>query len=71
MSTPARRPSHTPRHRREQRAYAATMVGGGAAVVCVVAAVLAIVGIIGWTLPVLAAIVTFLSALAFRRAVSR
>lgn len=71
MSTPARRPSHTPRRQREQRAYTVTMVGGTAAVITVVGAILAIAGVLGWTIPILAAIVTAVCFLLFRRAVGR
>jgi len=71
MSSPARRPSYTPRRKREQRAYLATMTGGGAAIVAVVGALLAIVGVIGWTIPVLAAIVAVIAVLVFRSAVRR
>jgi hypothetical protein len=71
MSSPARRPSHSPRRQREQRAYTATMVGGSAALVTVVSAVLAIVGILGWTIPLLAAVVTAICFFLFKRSVGR
>lgn len=69
MSSPARRPSSRPTRR--QRAYLATMVGGGAAVVAVVTAVLAIAGVLGWTLPILAAIVAVVSYFVLKGAVGR
>jgi uncharacterized membrane protein len=71
MSTPARRPSRSPRRHREQRAYTVTMVGGTAGLVTVVGALLAIFGVIGWTIPVLAAIVAIICVFLFRRAVGR
>jgi hypothetical protein len=72
MSTPARRPSSRPsRRHREQRAYLATMVGGGAALVAVVSAVLAIAGVLGWTLPILAAVVAAVAYFVFRGSVGK
>jgi fatty acid desaturase len=71
MSSPARRPSSSPRRKREQRAYLATMAGGAAGLVTVVGALLAIVGAIGWTLPILALIVAVISWVVFRGAVRR
>lgn len=72
MSTPARRPSSRPsRRQREQRAYLATIVGGGAAVVAAVTGLLAIFGVLGWTLPILAAIVAVIGFFVFRGAVGR
>jgi hypothetical protein len=71
MSSPARRPSYTPRRKREQRAYMATMVGGTAALVTVVTALLALITSFTWTIPILAAIVTVICFLVFRSAVRR
>ncbi len=72
MSTPARRPpSRMSRRQREQRAYVATMAGGTAALVTVAGALLAILGVIGWTIPVLAAVVAVVCWLIFRRTVGR
>jgi hypothetical protein len=72
MSTPARRPSSRPsRRQREQRAYTTTVVGGSAALVTVVTAVLAIAGVLGWTLPLIAAVVTAVCFVLFRRAMGR
>jgi hypothetical protein len=45
------------------------MTGGVAAAVAVVGAVLAIVGVLGWWLPVLAVIVAAICGLLFRRTV--
>jgi uncharacterized membrane protein HdeD (DUF308 family) len=58
------------RRSREQRAYRLTQVGGTAAAVTVAGVVLAIVGVIGFTLPVVAAIVAAVCAVLFRRSVS-
>ena len=63
MSDIERRPSHTPRRAREQRAYRLVQVGGGAALVAVVGLILSIAGVIGSTLWVIAAIVAAVCAL--------
>jgi hypothetical protein len=70
MSDLERRSGSRPSRRaREQRAYTLVMVGGTAAVVFVVAAVLAIItSFPGWV-AVVAAIVAVLCAVMFRRAV--
>jgi ABC-type bacteriocin/lantibiotic exporter with double-glycine peptidase domain len=57
------------RRSREQRAYRLAVTGGIAGVVVVVGAVLAIAGVLGWTLPILAAVVLAVCALLFRRTV--
>lgn len=49
----------------------ATMVGGTAALVTVVTAVLALITSFTWTIPILAAIVTVICWLVFRSAVGR
>jgi hypothetical protein len=64
------RPNRTPRRVREERAYKLVLAGGAAAVVSVVTFVLAIVGIIGFGVPVLAAIVAILCGWLFRRTVA-
>jgi hypothetical protein len=64
------RPNRSPRRAREDRAYKLVVAGGGAAVVAVVTFVLAIVGIIGFGIPVLAAIVAVLCGWMFRRTVA-
>jgi hypothetical protein len=64
------RPDRTPRRSREDRAYKLVVAGGTAAVVSAVTFVLAIVGIIGFGIPVLAAIVAALCGWLFRRTVS-
>ena len=64
------RPNRTPRRVREERAYKLVLAGGAAAVVAVVTFVLAIVGIIGFGVPVLAALVAILCGWLFRRTVA-
>jgi putative flippase GtrA len=58
------------RRSREQRAYRFAVTGGVAGAVAVIGAVLAAVGVFGWGVPVLAAIVAVICVLLFRRAVS-
>ena len=64
------RPDRTPRRVREERAYKLVLAGGAAAAVAVVTFVLAIVGILGFGVPVLAALVAILCGWLFRRTVS-
>jgi putative flippase GtrA len=71
MSELSRRPSHTPRRVREQRAFRYAAVGGTAGAVAVVALVLSIVGVLGSGLFVIAAIVAAVCALLFWRTISR
>jgi putative flippase GtrA len=70
VSDLSRRPSYTPRRTREQRAYRLVLVGGGAGAVAVVGVVLAIAGVIGWSIPVIAAIVAVAAVVLFRAIVS-
>jgi fatty acid desaturase len=66
-----RRPGGPPSRRsREQRAYQLVLVGGGAGAVAVIGAVLALVGVFGWWLPIIAAIVAGVCFFLFRRTVS-
>jgi hypothetical protein len=58
------------RRDRERRAYRLAQVGGAAGLVTVVGLVLAIVGVISFGVPVLAAIVAAICYLLFRRAVA-
>jgi hypothetical protein len=58
------------RRSREKRAYQLAVGGGVAGAVTVIGAVLALVGVIGWGLPVIAAIVAVVCFLVFRRTVS-
>jgi hypothetical protein len=57
------------RRSREQRAYRLVVTGGVAAAVAVVGAVLAVVGVFGWAVPLLAAIVAVICVVMFRRTV--
>jgi hypothetical protein len=66
---PGRSPSS--RRRAEQRAYALTLVGGTAAAVTVVGLLLAVFGVVGIGLPLLAALVAVICLLLFRSTVSR
>jgi CHASE2 domain-containing sensor protein len=71
MSDLTRRPGGPPSRRsREQRAYRLAVTGGVAGAVAVVSAVLAIAGVLGWGLPLIAIAVTAVCALLFRRTVS-
>jgi putative flippase GtrA len=58
------------RRSREQRAYRLALAGGTAGAVAVVTFVLALVGVMGFGIPVLAVIVAIVCALLFRRTVS-
>lgn len=71
MSGIQRRSGGPPSRRgREQRAYRLAQVGSAAGLVTVVGLVLAIVGVVGFGLPVVAAIVAAVCAVLFRRAVA-
>jgi hypothetical protein len=71
MSDISPRPNRTPSRRtREDRAYRLVLAGGAAGVVAVVTFVLAIVGVMGYGIPVLAALVAVLCGWLFRRTVS-
>lgn len=70
MSDLERRSGSRPtRRRREQRAYNLVLATGGLGVVALVGAVLAIAGVIGWSLPILAAILAVIAGVLFRRTV--
>ena len=70
MNELSRRPSRTPRRVREQRAYRLVVVGGIAGTVAVVGFLLAIFGVIGAGIPLIAAVVAAVCALWFRSTVS-
>ena len=70
MSDLQRRPNRTPRRVREKRAYQLGLAGGSAALIAVLGVVLAALDIIGFGLPVLAAVIAVICALMFRRTVS-
>jgi hypothetical protein len=66
-----RRPGARPtRRQREQRAYRLVLAGGTAGLVAVVGVILAALGIIGYGIPVLAAIVAVLCFVLMRRVTS-
>lgn len=65
-----RSPSRLSRRQRERRAYQLTVATGGLAVVAVVGIVLAIAGVVGGTIPVLAAILAVVCGLLLRRTLS-
>jgi hypothetical protein len=58
------------RRSRERRAYQLALVGGTAGVVAVVGFILAAVGVFGFGIPFIAAIVAIVCGLLFRRTVS-
>lgn len=58
------------RRSREKRAYQLTVTGGVAGAVAVIGAVLALVGVFGWGVPVIAAIVAAVCFFLLRRTVS-
>jgi hypothetical protein len=71
MSDLTRSPGGPPSRRgREQRAYRLAVTGGVAGAVAVVGAVLAAIGVFGWGVPVLAAIIAVICVFMFRRTVS-
>jgi putative flippase GtrA len=71
MSDLERRPrSGLSRSAREQRAYRLVMVGGSASLVAVVGFLLAVAGVIGGGIPLIAAIVAVICFVMFRRTVS-
>ena len=61
--------SRLSRRQREQRAYNLVVAGGVLGLVFAVGTLLAIFGVIGWTVPILAAILAVVCALLFRRTV--
>ena len=69
MADIQKRGSYTPRRDRERRAYQLVVTGGIAGAVGVVSLVLALVGVLGYTLPVVSIIVAVLCAVMFRRMV--
>jgi hypothetical protein len=64
-----RRGSGLSRREREQRAYRLVVAGGVAGTVAAVSFVLAIVGVIGFGLPVIALVVAVICLILFRRLV--
>ena len=71
MSDITPRPNRTPSRRsREDRAYKLVLAGSTAAIIAVVTFVLAIVNVMGFGIPILAALVAVLCGWKFRRTVS-
>ena len=58
------------RRSRERRAYQLALVGGAAGVIAVVGLILAAVGVLGFGVPFIAAIVAIVCGLLFRRTLS-
>lgn len=72
MSNLERRPrSGLRRSAREQRAYRLVMIGGSAGLIAVVGFVLAVAGVVGGGIPLIAAIVAVICFVLFRRTVGR
>ena len=72
MSDLSRRPGNRlARSERVDRAYQLVVAGGTAGAVAVVTGILAVVGILGWSVPVIALLVAAVCFFLFRRAVSR
>jgi uncharacterized membrane protein len=69
MSIEPRGSSRPSRKAKEERAYRLVLATGGLGLVAVVGALLAIVGIIGWSIPVIAAILAVVCVILFRRSV--
>jgi hypothetical protein len=71
MSDIAKRPSRTPRRVREKRANQLVLVGGVAGAVAVIGFLLALfTDVVGFGLPLLAAIVAVLCVVVFRRVIA-
>jgi hypothetical protein len=66
-----KRGSYTPRRAREQRAYRLAVGGGVAGTVGVVGLVLAAVGVIGFSLPIIALILAAICVALFRSTVGK
>jgi hypothetical protein len=71
MADLSNRPNYTPRRTREQRAFRLVQVGGVAGAVAVVGFVLALFGVIGLGIPLLAAIVAVVCIVLFRSTVGK
>ena len=66
-----KRGDYTPRRAREQRAYRLVVTGTAAGLVGVVSLVLAVAGVIGAALPIIALIIAALCAFGFMATVGR
>jgi hypothetical protein len=71
MSDLERSRSRVPRKSREERAYRLVLAGGVLGTVAVAGFLLAIVGVITFGIPLIAAVLAALCVVLFRRAVSR
>jgi putative flippase GtrA len=71
MADLQKRGSYTPRRAREQRAYRLAITGGTAGAIGVVTFVLAIAGVMGWTIPIIAIVIAVLCGVMFNRSVGR
>ena len=72
MADLTRRPGNRPtRRQREARAYRLAMTGGAAGALAVITGLLALLGVIGWGLPIIAAIVAAVAVFLFRSTVGR
>ena len=71
MADLQKRGSYTPRRSRERRAYQLVVTGGVAGAVGVVSLVLALIGVIGYGLPVISIIVAIICVVMFQRAVGQ
>jgi hypothetical protein len=69
MADLQKRPAYTPRRVRERRAYQLVLAGGTATAVGAVGIVLAVAGLVGAGLPIIALIVAALCFVLFRRTV--
>lgn len=58
------------RRAKEQRAYRLVIAGGTATAVAVVGLILAVIGVVGFAVPLIAAVVAIVAGLAFRSTVS-
>ena len=66
-----KRSSYTPRRTREQRAFRLVQVGGVSAAVAVVGFALALIDVIGFGIPLLAAVVAVICVVLFRSTVGK
>jgi CHASE2 domain-containing sensor protein len=62
---------YTPRRTREQRAFRLVQVGAVSGGIAVVGFVLALIGVIGWFIPFIAAVVAVVCVVLFRSVVGR
>jgi len=69
MANIEKRGGYSPRRVRERRAYRLVVTGGVAGTVGVVTAVLAIAGVMGWGIPIIALIIAAVSVVMFRAVV--